>query len=108
MKIEFEYYKYNEHYGPHGFMSIDLHNILYAWDKNRKFPINNLKKIFKVLHEMTDYEVYTRHEQDIDNWINNEFIKLKSKKYKNKTDETNMKRLESIHSAFIKSCKWNV
>lgn len=110
MKIEFEYYKYNEHYGPHGFMSIDLHNILYTvGGKNiNVFPINNLKKIFKVLHEMTDYEVHTRHEQNIAYYLDSEYKKMKAKKYRSKNDEKIIKRMESIHSAFVKSCKWNV
>lgn len=117
MKIEFEYYT-NKNYGsygfpyyePNGFISINLDTIIYksipSWDKSSVlFPINNMKKIFKILHEMTPKEVHEAYERNIAYYLDNEHKRMKAKKYKNKEDERIIKRIESIRSGFLKVCR---
>ena len=116
MKIEFEYYTNKDYksygfpyYEPSGFISINLDTIIYksiySWDKKSVlFPINNMKKIFKILHEMTPVEVHERHEHDIKYYLDKEYAKMKFKKYKNKEDERIIKRIESIKNSFVKVC----
>jgi len=117
MKIEFEYYtnKDYESYGfpyyePSGFISINLDTIIYksiySWDKKSVlFPLNNMKKIFKILHTMTPKEVHERHEHDIKYYLDNEYTKMKFKKYKNKEDEHIIKRIETIRNALLRYYK---
>lgn len=117
MKIEFEYYtnKDYESYGfpyyePSGFISINLDTIIYrsiySWNKKGVlFPINNVKKILKILHEMTPIEVHEKHEHDIKYYLDNEYTKMKSKKYKSKDDERIIKRIESMRNALLKYYK---
>jgi len=116
MKIEFEYYtnKNYESYGfpyyePSGFISINLDTIIYKsisrGDKSSTlFPLNNMKKIFKILHTMTPKEVHERHEHDIKTYLDTEYIRMKSKKYLSKDDEKIIKRIESIKNSFVKVC----
>ena len=117
MKIEFEYYtnKNYESYGfpyyePSGFISINLDTIIYKsisrGDKSSTlFPLNNMKKILKILHEMTPKEVHEKHEHDIKYYLDNEYTKMKSKKYKSKDDERIIKRIESMQNALLKYYK---
>jgi hypothetical protein len=117
MKIEFEYYtnKNYEAYGfpyyePSGFISINLDTIIHkkipSWDKKSWiFPINNMKKILKILHEMTPIEVHEKHEHDIKYYLDKEYTRMKSKKYKSKDDERIIKRIESMRNALLKYYK---
>ncbi|HZJ98608.1 MAG TPA: hypothetical protein VFC79_01295 [Tissierellaceae bacterium] len=116
MKIEFEYYtnKNYESYGfpyyePSGFISINLDTIIYKsisrGDKSSTlFPLNNMKKIFKILHTMTPKEVHEKYEHDIVYYLDSEYTRMKSKKHLSKNDEKVIKRIESIKNSFVKVC----
>ena len=117
MKIKFEYYTNKDYeaygfpyYEPSGFISINLDTIIYKSSprRNKKswiFPINNVKKILKILHEMTPKEVHEAYECNIEQYLDTEHKRMKAKKYKNKEDERIIKRIESIKSGFVKVCK---
>ena len=117
MKIEFEYYtnKNYESYGfpyyePSGFISINLDTMIHKKIPSRDkkswiFPINNMKKILKILHEMTPIEVHGKYEHDIKQYLDKEYTRMKSKKYKSKDDERIIKRIESMRNALLKYYK---
>ena len=117
MKIEFEYYtnKNYESYGfpyyePSGFISINLDTIIHKKIPSRDkkswiFPINNMKKILKILHEMTPIEVHEKYEHDIKQYLDKEYTRMKSKKNKSKEDERIIKRIETIRNALLKYYK---
>jgi hypothetical protein len=64
-----------------------------------------MKKIFKILHEMTPVEVHEKYEHDIKTYLDKEYTKMKSKKYKNKDDERIIKRIETIRNVLLKYYK---
>ena len=83
MRIEFRYYTQKGQWEPNGFMAIDLdYVLLYEGDKTtRPFPIGNVKKIFKVLHDLAPEEVRDAREQSIAWWLKCKFEEMKAREH---------------------------
>lgn len=84
MRIEFRYYTQKGQWEPNGFMAIDLDKILLSekgYETTRPFPIGNVKKIFKVLHELAPQEVRDAREQSIAWWLKCKFEEMKAKEH---------------------------
>lgn len=84
MRIEFQYYTQKGQWEPKGFMAVNLDKVLTSTKSNDHdvFPIANLKKIFKVLHELTNYDIQQEQEQKIACWLDQKAREIQAREHK--------------------------
>jgi len=81
MLVKFHYFTQKNQWDPKGYMALDLEYVFkFQGNKDKGvYPIANLKKFFKILHDLASTDVRNDLEQQIAQWFKKQYKEIKSR-----------------------------